>query len=158
MGSWGTVDTINPSLGDRIEIRYQDVNHWGIYAGKDRKGRHLIIHFTPDHDRKTMKIIMGQTSAKVKKELLSDVVGGDLVRVNNSDDSRHRPLAPAEILKKAEAAVGQSLPYKPLENNCEHFTNRCRYGHSKGWSHQVDEFRGGQPTKAASGTATASLF
>lgn len=73
--------------------------------------------------------------ALVKKEKLTDVVGNDKGRINNSLDHKYNPRPAEVIVKEACGWVGKVLPYSLTEQNCEHFVNELRYG--KAESRQV---------------------
>ncbi|XP_070282382.1 phospholipase A and acyltransferase 4-like [Myotis yumanensis] len=74
----------------------------------------------------------------VKRELLSDVVGGCRYRVNNHLDHEYSPLPVNKIISSAEEMVGKELAYSVLSRNCEHFVTDLRYGKAR--SPQAEKF------------------
>uniref|UniRef100_A0A8C9KY69 LRAT domain-containing protein n=1 Tax=Serinus canaria TaxID=9135 RepID=A0A8C9KY69_SERCA len=68
------------------------------------------------------------TRAKVKMELLKDVVKNDNWRVNNKYDRSRTPRRVKEIIRDAEQWIGEEVSYDVLTNNCEHFVTELRYG------------------------------
>ncbi|NXF00287.1 HRSL1 enzyme, partial [Menura novaehollandiae] len=75
--------------------------------------------------------------AKVKKQLLKEVVGNNKWRVNNKYDRSRTPLCVEEIIQRAELWIGKEVPYDVLGSNCEHFVTELRYG--EGVSDQVSD-------------------
>lgn len=75
--------------------------------------------------------------AKVKKQLLKEVVGNNKWRVNNKYDRSRTPLPVEEIIRRAERWIDQEVTYDVLGSNCEHFVTELRYG--KGVSDQVSD-------------------
>ncbi|XP_026545852.1 HRAS-like suppressor 3 [Notechis scutatus] len=73
--------------------------------------------------------------AVVEKELLSIGAGTDRYHVNNKHDFQGTVQSPEEIVSKAERLVGQTIEYKLISKNCEHFANCLRY--NVAWSDQV---------------------
>uniref|UniRef100_G1Q1B4 LRAT domain-containing protein n=1 Tax=Myotis lucifugus TaxID=59463 RepID=G1Q1B4_MYOLU len=65
---------------------------------------------------------------KVKRELLSDVVGGCSYRINNHLDLEYSPLPVNKIISSAEEMVGKEMEYGILNRKREHFVNDLRYG------------------------------
>ncbi|XP_058016271.1 uncharacterized protein LOC131186571 [Ahaetulla prasina] len=112
------MEEVDPKPGDLIEISRKVYQHWAVYVGSG-----FVVHLTPSND--------GSSSAQkavVKKELLSMVAGTDRYCVNNKHDSKYHVRSPDEIVYKAEMLVGQTMEYKLLSQNCEHFANNLRYG------------------------------
>ncbi|KAF2984241.1 hypothetical protein EK904_014193, partial [Melospiza melodia maxima] len=70
----------------------------------------------------------GGTRAKVKKELLKDVVGYQKWRVNNKYDCYCTPFPVKVIIRRAELCIDKELRYDVLSMNCEHFVTMLRYG------------------------------
>ncbi|NXG04625.1 HRSL1 enzyme, partial [Sakesphorus luctuosus] len=66
--------------------------------------------------------------AKVKKQLLKEVVGNDEWKVNNKYDRSRTPLPVAEIIWRAEHYIDREVSYDVLGKNCEHFVTMLRYG------------------------------
>ncbi|NXA71240.1 HRSL1 enzyme, partial [Mohoua ochrocephala] len=75
--------------------------------------------------------------AKVKKQLLKEVVGNNEWCVNNKYDRSHPPLPVEEIIQRAERWIDREVPYDLLGSNCEHFVTMLRYG--KAISDQVSD-------------------
>ncbi|NXX26587.1 HRSL1 enzyme, partial [Nicator chloris] len=121
-----------PQPGDLIQIQRQFYEHWALYVGKG-----YVIHVT---DEGGPSILSSSSSictsrAKVKKELLMEVVGNNKWRVNNKYDSSRTPRPVKEIIWFAEHCVDREVPYAVITSNCEHFVTMLRYG--KGVSDQV---------------------
>lgn len=85
--------------------------------------------------------------AKVKKQLLKEVVGNDKWRVNNKYDRSRTPRPVEEIIRCAEEWIDREVPYDVIYENCEHFVTELRYG--EGVSEQV--------RNAAAGSAAAVI-
>ncbi|XP_055987717.1 phospholipase A and acyltransferase 3 [Sorex fumeus] len=116
-----------PNPGDLIEIFRPFYRHWAIYVGDG-----YVIHLAPPSEiaGAGASSIMSALADKavVKKELLYDVAGRDVYRVNNKHDHKYPPLPPSKIVQSAEELVGQEVLYKLTSENCEHFVNELRYG------------------------------
>ncbi|NXV96489.1 HRSL1 enzyme, partial [Calonectris borealis] len=66
--------------------------------------------------------------ARVRMQLLKDVVGNDTYHINNKYDGTYAPLPVEEIIRRAEYLIDQEVSYDLLGNNCEHFVTLLRYG------------------------------
>ncbi|NXP25136.1 HRSL1 enzyme, partial [Scytalopus superciliaris] len=116
-----------PKPGDLIEIKRPLYQHWALYLGDG-----YVINVTPVDEgapsllTSTMSVFTRK--AKVKKQLLKEVVGNDAWEVNNKYDHSHTPLPVAEIIRHAESYIDREVPYDVLGNNCEHFVTMLRYG------------------------------
>ncbi|KFP91005.1 Phospholipid-metabolizing enzyme A-C1, partial [Apaloderma vittatum] len=64
--------------------------------------------------------------ARVRMQLLKDVVGNDTYRVNNKYDSTYDPLPVRRIIQQAQYFIDQEVSYDLLGNNCEHFVTTAR--------------------------------
>nr|XP_012633300.1 HRAS-like suppressor 2 isoform X1 [Microcebus murinus] len=119
-----------PKLGDLIEIFRFGYEHWAIYVGDG-----YVVHLAPPSEIAGVGAASVLSAladkAKVKKELLSVVAGGDRYRVNNKHDDKYPPLPSNKIVRRAEEAVGKELRYSLTGDNCEHFVNELRYGVSR---------------------------
>ncbi|NWV80649.1 HRSL1 enzyme, partial [Dasyornis broadbenti] len=116
-----------PEPGDLIEIDRPLYHHWALYLGDG-----YIINVTPV-DEGAPSLSVSTTSiftrrAKVKKQLLKEVVGNNKWRVNNKYDRSRTPLPVKEIIRRAERWIDKEVPYDVLGNNCEHFVTELRYG------------------------------
>ncbi|XP_068880042.1 phospholipase A and acyltransferase 1-like [Aphelocoma coerulescens] len=136
----------NPKPGDLIEIDRKVYQHWALYVGDG-----YVINVTPV-DEGAPSLFVSTTSiftrkAKVKKQLLKEVVGDDKWRVNNKYDRSRTPLPVEEIIQHAEEWIDREVPYDLVGSNCEHFVTMLRYG--KGVSDQV--------RKAVIGTTAAAV-
>ncbi|KAM7013554.1 phospholipase A and acyltransferase 1-like [Passerculus sandwichensis] len=125
-------DNCNPQPGDLIEIDRPLYQHWALYVGDG-----YVIHVTDEGDSSISlsSSSIGSTIAKVKKEVLKDVVGNHRWRVNNKYDHSCTPFPVEEIIRRAELCIDREVPYNVLNSNCEHFVTMLRYG--EGVSHQV---------------------
>ncbi|XP_077180639.1 phospholipase A and acyltransferase 3-like [Paroedura picta] len=129
---------VKPESGDLIEIHRPFYQHWAIYIGEEEeeeeeKGEQLVpisngyvVHFAPESG------LLGLASvilpiAVVKKERLQKVVGNDKYVINKKYDERFQPLPVDEIISRAKAMVGRTMPYSLLDHNCEHFVTKLRY-------------------------------
>ncbi|XP_008640330.1 phospholipase A and acyltransferase 1 [Corvus cornix cornix] len=124
----------NPKPGDLIEIGRPLYQHWALYVGDG-----YVINVTPV-DEGAPSLFVSTTSiftrkAKVKKQLLKEVVGDDEWRVNNKYDRSRTPLPVEEIIRRAERWIDREVTYDLLGSNCEHFVTELRYG--EGVSDQV---------------------
>ncbi|XP_032553172.1 phospholipase A and acyltransferase 1-like isoform X2 [Chiroxiphia lanceolata] len=124
----------DPEPGDLIEIKRPLYQHWALYLGDG-----YVIHLTSaDEGMRCLSASSDATlskKAKVKKQLLKEVVGTDDWEVNNKYDRSRTPLPVKEIIKRAESYVGKEMTYNVLCENCEHFVTMLRYG--EGVSDQV---------------------
>ncbi|XP_023773288.1 HRAS-like suppressor 3 [Cyanistes caeruleus] len=117
----------HPKPGDLIEIFRPMYQHWAIYVGDG-----YVINVTPV-DEGAPSLSVSTTSiftrkAKVKKQLLKEVVGNNEWRVNNKHDCSRTPRPVEEIIQRAEEWVDREVPYDVLGSNCEHFVTELRYG------------------------------
>ncbi|KAM3669518.1 phospholipase A and acyltransferase 1-like [Ammospiza maritima maritima] len=137
-------DNCKPQPGDLIEIDRPLYQHWALYVGDG-----YVIHVT-DEGASSISLSSSSiraTRAKVKKELLKDVVGNHKWRVNNKYDRTRIPFPVEEIIRRAELCIDREVPYNVLNSNCEHFVTMLRYG--EGVSDQVE--------KAAAGGLAATV-
>ncbi|NWS87255.1 HRSL1 enzyme, partial [Toxostoma redivivum] len=123
-----------PEPGDLIEIDRRVYQHWALYMGDG-----YVINVTPV-DEGAPSLSVSTTSiftrkAKVKKQLLKEVVGNHKWRVNNKYDRSRTPRPVKEIIRMAERWIDREVPYDVLGSNCEHFVTELRYG--EGVSEQV---------------------
>ncbi|XP_032553175.1 phospholipase A and acyltransferase 1-like [Chiroxiphia lanceolata] len=128
----------DPEPGDLIEIKRQLYQHWALYLGDG-----YVIHVTSE-DESIPPLSAGSVTiltkkAKVKKQLLEEVVGTDDWEVNNKYDHSRTPLPVEEIIEHAESYIDKEVTYRLLRGNCEHFVTMLRYG--KGDSKQVSNMR-----------------
>ncbi|KAM4770381.1 phospholipase A and acyltransferase 1-like [Cyanocitta cristata] len=124
----------NPKPGDLIEIDRPVYRHWALFVGDG-----YVINVT-SIDEGPASVSVSTTSlltrkAKVKKQLLKEVVGDDKWRVNNKYDRSRTPLPVEEIIQRAERWIDREVPYDLVGSNCEHFVTMLRYG--EGVSDQV---------------------
>ncbi|NWT98763.1 HRSL1 enzyme, partial [Urocynchramus pylzowi] len=113
-----------PEPGDLIEIDRPGYQHWALYVGDG-----YVINVTP------VGKACAAWQAKVKKQLLKEVVGNHKWRVNNKYDRSRTPRRVEEIIRRAERWIDREVPYDVLTSNCEHFVTELRYG--EGVSDQV---------------------
>jgi hypothetical protein len=110
-------DNCRPMKGDLIEIKRSVYDHWAVYVG-DRE----VIHLCDEGDWK----------ATIKRDLLKDVCGKSLCRINNLGKAAKkrglRPRSVDNILKAAYKMLNEKSDYHPIDNNCEHFVTSCRFG------------------------------
>ncbi|NXM12972.1 HRSL1 enzyme, partial [Ploceus nigricollis] len=115
-----------------IEIDRPLYQHWALYVGNG-----YVIHVTDEGATSIMlsSSSIRATKAKVKKQLLKEVVGNDKWRVNNKYDRSYTPSPVEKIIQRAEQWIDREVPYDVLNRNCEHFVTMLRYG--EGVSEQV---------------------
>ncbi|NXM01132.1 HRSL1 enzyme, partial [Tyrannus savana] len=118
----------DPKPGDLIEINRGIYRHWALYLGDG-----YVLNVTPvdegiPHQSSGIAAILTK-KAKVKKQLLKDVVGTDDWEVNKYDQS-HIPLAVKEIIKQAESYIDTEGTYHLVYSKSEHFVTMLRYGKS----------------------------
>ncbi|KAH9488131.1 Phospholipase A and acyltransferase 1 [Bulinus truncatus] len=94
--------------------------HWAIYTGFHNDIA-SIVHY------KSKEPFDGRPKGVVSKENILTARNMETMRENNDLDKIFPPFPVSEILKKAEACVGQA-GYNVISNNCEHFVNFVRYG------------------------------
>ncbi|XP_058277979.1 phospholipase A and acyltransferase 1 [Hirundo rustica] len=120
-------DNSHPQPGDLIEIYREFYQHWALYMGDG-----YVINVTPvDEGAPSLSVSIASIftrKAKVKKQLLKEVVGNDKWHVNNKYDRSHTPRPVGEIIRLAERWIDREVPYDVLANNCEHFVTMLRYG------------------------------
>ncbi|NWU79635.1 HRSL1 enzyme, partial [Onychorhynchus coronatus] len=123
-----------PKPGDLIEIKRLLYQHWALYLGDG-----YVIHVTSEDEgipRLSADAVAILTrKAKVKKQLLKDVVGTDDWRVNNKYDCSRTPLPVKEIIKRAESYIDMEVTYDVFSKNHERLVTKLRYG--EGDSDQV---------------------
>ncbi|XP_017666144.1 PREDICTED: phospholipid-metabolizing enzyme A-C1-like isoform X2 [Lepidothrix coronata] len=112
--------------GDLIEIQRSGFQHWALYLGDG-----YVVHLTsaegiPPLSADCMAILTRR--AKVKMQLLKDVVGNNGYRVNNKYDHSCPPFSVKDIIRRAEIYIDTEVTYDLLESNCEHFVTWLRYG------------------------------
>ncbi|XP_053930669.1 phospholipase A and acyltransferase 1 isoform X2 [Cuculus canorus] len=113
--------------GDLIEILRPAYQHWALYLGDG-----YIINVTPVDDgapgtMSSAKSVFSR-KARVRMQLLKDVVGEDTYRINNKYDSSYTPLPVEDIIRRAASYIDEEVPYDVLASNCEHFVTMLRYG------------------------------
>ncbi|XP_005527177.1 PREDICTED: phospholipid-metabolizing enzyme A-C1 [Pseudopodoces humilis] len=144
-------DRGHPKPGDLIEIFRPMYQHWAIYVGDG-----YVINVTPV-DEGAPSLSVSTTSiftrkAKVKKQLLKEVVGNNKWRVNNKHDCSRTPRPVEEIIRRAEEWIDREVPYDVLGSNCEHFVTELRYGERV--SDQVEEAKEAAKDGAAAAAVT----
>ena len=91
--------------------------HWAVYVGDG---------YVVNYGRQT------PSTSLVQKERLVVVSEGDKCRINNlSYAARSKHLSSfgrSEIVRRAEARIGEESPYNLMSHNCEVFATECRYG------------------------------
>ncbi|NWX57183.1 HRSL1 enzyme, partial [Promerops cafer] len=118
-------DNSHPQPGDLIEIFRPLYQHWALYVGGG-----YVIHVTDEGASSALSSSssISATKAKVKKQLLKEVVANDKWRVNNKYDRSHTPFPVDKIIRRAEQWIDKEVPYDVLNKNCEHFVTELRYG------------------------------
>uniref|UniRef100_A0A8C3VAB8 LRAT domain-containing protein n=1 Tax=Catharus ustulatus TaxID=91951 RepID=A0A8C3VAB8_CATUS len=106
-----------PNLGDMIEIKREQDDHWALYVGDG-----YVIHGTPVAGSETIVI------KKITKELLKEVVGNDSWAVNNKYDQYCCPLPVEVIIRRAERCIDGELPYYVIDFKADGFVTKLRYG------------------------------
>ncbi|XP_017666140.1 PREDICTED: HRAS-like suppressor 3 [Lepidothrix coronata] len=116
-----------PKPGDLIKVKRSVYQHWALYLGDG-----YVVHLTSaDEGIQCLSASSDPTlrkKAKVKKQLLKEVVGTDDWEVNNKYDRSRTPLPVKEIIERAESYIGREMTYNVLWENCEHFVTMLRYG------------------------------
>ncbi|XP_060260669.1 phospholipase A and acyltransferase 1 isoform X6 [Ovis aries] len=134
----------NPQPGDLIEVFRPCYQHWALYLGDG-----YVINIAPLEDGISTSFTSAKSvfsrKALVKMQLLKDVVGKDIYRINNKYDDTYPPLPVEEVIQRSEFVIGQEVEYDILVNNCEHFVTLLRYG--EGVSEQADSLPSEPPRK-----------
>ncbi|XP_053808108.1 phospholipase A and acyltransferase 1-like [Vidua chalybeata] len=145
-------DNCNPQPGDLIEIDRRGYQHWALYMGDG-----YVIHVTDEGATSFMlsSSSIRATTAKVKKEILKDVVGNDKWRVNNKYDRYCTPRPVEEIIRRAERWIDREVAYNVLNRNCEHFVTMLRY--RKEVSEQATKAVSSAAAGVAAGVAASEL-
>ncbi|NWT09707.1 HRSL1 enzyme, partial [Vireo altiloquus] len=119
-----------------IEIKRGVYQHWALYVGDG-----YVIHLTGTTGASWQggDWLLGcpRSLAKVKKQLLKEVVGNNKWSVNNKYDRSRTPLPVEEIIRRAEHWIDREVTYDVVGSNCEHFVTMLRY--EKGISNQVSD-------------------
>ncbi|XP_027739793.1 phospholipid-metabolizing enzyme A-C1-like [Empidonax traillii] len=117
----------DPQPGDLIEINRGIYRHWALYLGDG-----YVLNVTPVDEGAPSLLVSTMSiftrKAKVKKQLLKEVVENNDWKVNNKYDQSHTPLPVKEIIQHAELYIDMEVPYDVLSKNCEHFVTMLRYG------------------------------
>ncbi|NXU59557.1 HRSL1 enzyme, partial [Turnix velox] len=117
----------DPQPGDLIEIFRPAYQHWALYLGDG-----YIINVTPIDEGRPATFSSAKSvfsrKARVRMQLLKEVVGNDTYRINNKYDDSYPPLPVEKIIRCAEYFIDQEVSYDVLGNNCEHFVTLLRYG------------------------------
>ncbi|NWX91746.1 HRSL1 enzyme, partial [Nothoprocta ornata] len=126
-GRFSAANPGNPQPGDLIEIFRPAYQHWALYLGDG-----YIINVTPVDEGPSSSFASAKSvfsrKARVRMQLLKDVVGDDTYQINNKYDNTYPPLPVEEIIRRAEYYIDQEVSYDLLGNNCEHFVTLLRYG------------------------------
>ncbi|XP_008491626.2 phospholipase A and acyltransferase 1 [Calypte anna] len=137
-----------PEPGDLIEIFRPHYQHWALYLGDG-----YVINVTPVDEGPSVALSSAKAvvsgKARVRMQLLKEVVGSNTYHINNKYDAKYTPLPVKDIIRRAKRFIDQEVSYDVLGNNCEHFVTMLRYG--EGVSEQVDN------TITALGIATVVL-
>ncbi|KAL3047840.1 hypothetical protein OYC64_021914 [Pagothenia borchgrevinki] len=116
--------------GDLIEISKGLYEHWAVYVGDG-----FVVHMAPTSDvpgaSSSSSMSVSNEKAVVKKEKLTDVVGNDKWKINNSKDKDDTPRPAEDIVRDACARVGETRHYSVFQHNCEHFAKELRYRKAK---------------------------
>ncbi|XP_039236824.1 phospholipase A and acyltransferase 1-like [Pipra filicauda] len=118
-----------PKPGDLIKVKRSVYQHWALYLGDG-----YVVHLTSADEG--IRCLSGSSDpimrkkAKVKKQLLKEVVGNNAWEVNNKYDRSYTPLPVEEIIRRADSYIGMEMTYRVLRKNCEHFVTMLRYGKS----------------------------
>ncbi|NXG40828.1 HRSL1 enzyme, partial [Psilopogon haemacephalus] len=147
----------DPRPGDLIEIFRPAYQHWALYLGDG-----YIINVAPIEEGSSARFASAMSvfsrKARVRMQLLKDVVGDDTYCVNNKYDGIYTPLPVKEIIRRAQRFIDQEVSYDVLGSNCEHFVTSLRYG--KAVSGQADRAiaAAGVVTVAAGAISLLSLL
>jgi hypothetical protein len=110
-------ENCKPVKGELIEIKRIIYDHWAVYVGDGE-----VIHVCDEGDWK----------ATIRLDLLKDVCGESLCRINNLEKAAQKrglkPRSVSAILKDAYTMLDEKFDYHPIDNNCEHFVTSCRFG------------------------------
>jgi hypothetical protein len=114
---YDTPDNCRPKKGDLIEIKRLLYDHWAVYVGDGE-----VIHVRDGGNSKTT----------IKLDLLKDVCGESLCRINNLEKAAQmrglKPRTVGTILNDAYNMLDKEFVYDSIDNNCEHFVTGCRFG------------------------------
>lgn len=115
-----------PQYGDHIRVGRNLYYHHGIYASDDE-----VYAF-----QSPKGVEVCPETAVVLVESLNDFLKDGRLEVREfTPDENARKRSPLEIVNAAREAVG-SMGYDLINNNCEHFANKCVFGEAR--SEQVD--------------------
>ncbi|XP_039551633.1 phospholipase A and acyltransferase 1-like [Passer montanus] len=106
-------DNCKPQPGDLIVIDQEFHQHWALYVGDE-----YVIHLTDERPPFIFtRSSLHATRARVKKQLLREVVKNHKWRVNNKYDHYCYPRPERLIIRRAEQLVGKEVPYNMLSKN-----------------------------------------
>ena len=117
---------IKPTYGSQIRVNRGLYYHHGIYESDD-----CVYQFASPEGSE----ISPETAVVCTTTLKKFLNGGDL-EVREYTEEELKELKPKdEIIKYAKEHLGEK-GYNLINNNCEHFSNRCAFGKSE--SEQVN--------------------
>ena len=117
---------IKPTYGSQIRVNRGLYYHHGIYESDD-----VIYQFASTNGE------LDPNTAEVCTTTLEGFLkGGELEVREYSDEEKKELRSPDEIIKYAKEHLGE-MGYDLINNNCEHFSNRCAFGKSE--SNQVND-------------------
>lgn len=120
----------NLSIGDHIRVERNHYYHHGIYLGNNE-----VIHYTA----KNNDGIADPEQVKIRKTSLDFFLNNGVAeKASYSTFEKKNCFSSKERVKNATSHLGEGN-YNFLNNNCEHFANRCCY--KKLPKTQVDNWR-----------------
>ena len=120
----------NLVAGDHIRVNRKHYFHHGVYIGNNE-----VIHYTA----KNNDGIASPNDVKVRKTSLDFFLGdGAVEKAVYSHHEKKNCFSSEERVKNATSFLGEGN-YNFVNNNCEHFANRCCY--KKNPETQIDNWR-----------------
>lgn len=107
---WDTVDAPRPGSVVYCGILFGQVEHSGIYVGKNR-----IVSLAST----------GEVVKQSPEEFLDGLTTGDTIYVSCQGKS---PVGDADVAKRARRKVGHHRDYNVVLNNCHQFASGCLTG------------------------------
>lgn len=109
-----------PTLGDMIRVNRGLYYHFGIYESDD-----VIYQFASPKGAE----ISPDTAVVLTTDLNTFLKDGNLEVREYTEDELKEKRKPEEIINYAKEHLGET-GYNLVNNNCEHFANRCVFGKS----------------------------
>ena len=110
-----------PVYADQIRVNRGLYYHYGIYENDN-----VVYQFASPKGAE-----ISEETATINTVSLEEFLKGGILEVRDyTDDELSIKKSPDEIIAYAKAHLGE-MGYNLINNNCEHFANRCTFGKSE---------------------------